>query len=451
MTPTETGVWAIAAVFAALASMFRDFGVGEYLIQEKELTSDKLRAAFGVNILVSWCVALLLFGTSGVVSAFYGEPGVGQVMRVQSINFALVPFGAVTLAWFRRALDWRPIFWASVLSNITSMSVAVALAFAGFGFMSLAYSSLAGVVVSVTVASIARPRSLPWLPTLRGMRRVLHSGTHLTSVYLVGQLGKSAPDMIIGKALGIAPLGFFSRASALGELFNRLVIRCALPVCLPYFAREAREGKDIREGYLRAMSYLTVIGWPSFLFLGAMAHPAIRILYGPQWMASVPLARILCAAAALGVTYLLATEVLIARGENAVANSLQAVTQSARVVGVLAGLPFGLEGTCLGLVAASVIGTYVSYRALDARIGLTFAQTASACLPSLLIAIVSAAPAVAITAWTSIDEHNYAYVMAVAVASFVLLWLAGLRFAGHPLWNEFRMLTARWRASAQRA
>ena len=44
LTPQEIGVFAIAAVFSTLASMFRDFGVAEYLIQERELTSDKIAA-----------------------------------------------------------------------------------------------------------------------------------------------------------------------------------------------------------------------------------------------------------------------------------------------------------------------------------------------------------------------------------------------------------------------
>ena len=38
LTPTEIGIFAVAAVIAALASTFRDFGVAEYLIQEKELS-----------------------------------------------------------------------------------------------------------------------------------------------------------------------------------------------------------------------------------------------------------------------------------------------------------------------------------------------------------------------------------------------------------------------------
>lgn len=61
LTPAETGVFAVAAVFAAFASTFRDFGVAEYLIQENELDAEKIRAALTVNIAISWAMALLLF------------------------------------------------------------------------------------------------------------------------------------------------------------------------------------------------------------------------------------------------------------------------------------------------------------------------------------------------------------------------------------------------------
>ena len=61
LTPAETGVFAVAAVFAAFASTFRDFGVAEYLIQEKELDDTKIRAALTVNIVISWLMAIILF------------------------------------------------------------------------------------------------------------------------------------------------------------------------------------------------------------------------------------------------------------------------------------------------------------------------------------------------------------------------------------------------------
>ena len=100
LTPAETGVWAIAAVFAAIASTFRDFGVAEYLIQEKDLTDQKLRAALAVNMTASWLMAVSLLFASGWIAEFYREPGVASVMRVQACNFFLIPFGAVTYTIF---------------------------------------------------------------------------------------------------------------------------------------------------------------------------------------------------------------------------------------------------------------------------------------------------------------------------------------------------------------
>jgi len=440
LTPAQTGVWAIAAGFAAIASTFRDFGVAEYLIQEKDLTAQKLRAALAVNMTVSWLMAVSLLVASGWLAEFYREPGVASVMRVQACNFFLIPFGAVTYAYFRRNLDYRPFFWASVLSSVATFAVSLSLAWAGYGYMSLAWSSLVGVAVTVAVATIVRPKELPRLPSFKGWHDVLHSGKHLTGIYLFGQIGKSAPDLIIGRALGVAPVGFFSRANGLGELFNRTVLSAALPVCLPYFAQEVRNGQDVREGYLRAVSYLTAIGWPFFFFLAAMAFPAIRILYGSQWIASVPLAQILCVVAAVEITYFPAKEVLIARGDARLGNFLQVISQIARITGLLAGVFFGLLGACWGLLAAGLVGAICSHKMLLARIGLTLPQVVHACRPSFLIALISTAPTFLWATFGSVDEHNYLYVMAAASASFGLLWLASIRFFRHALWGELRNL-----------
>jgi O-antigen/teichoic acid export membrane protein len=445
LTPAETGVWAVAAVFAAVASMFRDFGVGEYLIQEKELTTDKLRAALTANIIVSWMMGVSLLVASRWLADFYREPGVARIMHVQAFNFFLIPFGAVTFAYFRRNLNYKPFFWASFLSNITTLIVGLACAFAGLGYMSLAWSSLSGVVVSVAVAMVVRPKGFVLLPGWRGINHVLEFGKHATGIYFFGQVGKSAPELIIGRILGMAPVGYFSRANGLNELFSRTVLRAALPVCLPYFAREARSGQDISEGYIRAVSYLTAIGWPFFVFLAAMAFPAIRILYGPQWLASVPLAQLLCIAAAVDIAYFLAKEVLIAHGKVRMGNYLQTALQFARILGLLLAVPFGLIGACWGILASALLGSILSHRVLASGIGLTFKQVVHACTPSLVITAISTAPALLYSAIGDISEQNYLpVIVSIAVICFAL-WVAAIGALKHPLWTELQTVRARIR------
>lgn len=436
LTPAEMGVFAIAAVFAALASTFRDFGVAEYLIQERDLTHDKIRSAFTANIVVSWAMGLLLFFASPAVADFYRHPGVGDVMRIQAINFLLIPFGAVTMAYFRRQLDFRPIFFAGLLGNLTNLTVATLCALAGLGYMSLAWSSLAGTAVTVLSSLFFRPADFPRWPGLAEIRSVVRFGKYASGIYVFGQAGKSAPEVIIGRALDLPSVAFFSRANGLIEMFNRTVLRAIMPVCMPYFAKNNREQGNIGEGYLRVVGYLTAVGWSFFIFLGIVAYGAVRVVYGTQWTSSVPLAQILCAVALFEIVHALAAEAIIAVGRVDRSNRLQFVTQGARIVGLLAVIPFGLKGGCWGLLAAAVFGVAVAQRMLYQTIGLRVRELVGACLPSAYVAITATLPVALWAALEGVSEDNFPWFLFGGGILTAALWLLAVRRFLPSLWAE---------------
>lgn len=443
LTPAEIGVFAVAAVFAAFASTFRDFGVAEYMIQERELTDDKIRSALTANIVVSWVMALLLLLSSGAAAEFYHHPGIADVIHVQAVNFLFIPFGAVTMAYFRREFNFKPMFVASMLSNIATFTVATLCALSGLGYMSLAWSSLAGVVVTVGTSIWYRPREFPRWPGISELRSVIRFGKYASGIYLFGQAGKSAPEIIVGRVLDMPSVAFLSRAGGLIEIFHKTVLRAILPVCLPYFAKSNREQGSVNAGYLRAVSYLTAIGWPFFAFLGIVAYGAIRIIYGTQWVASVPLAQILCLAALIEIVHYLAKEALIAAGRVDRSNLLQIGVQGSRIAGLLAVVPFGLTGACWGLLAAAVFGLFFAQWMLREATGLQTRDAALACLPSAYVTVVCIAP---IALWASlfdVGEENFIYVVLCGGAITGVTWLLTVRLFLPPLWTEITALTAR--------
>jgi O-antigen/teichoic acid export membrane protein len=436
LTPTETGVFAVAAVFAALASTFRDFGVAEFLIQEQDLSAEKIRAALTVNIGISWAMGLLLFFGAPFAAEFYRTPGVAEVMRVQAASFALIPFGAVTMAWFRRELDFKPIFIASLFANTTSFVVAVATALMGLGYMSLAWSALAGVVVTVAVSMWFRPANFPRWPGLKGVAHVFHFGKFASGIYIFGQLGRGAPEMVIGRAHDMASVAIFSRGNGLVEIFNRLVLRAIMPVCMPYFAKSHREDGSVLKAYLIGVSYLTAIGWPFLVFLALIAYAAIRIVYGPQWISATPLAQILCIAACFELVYHLAKEAMLAQGEVKRSNVLQAGIQGSLVIGLLAVIPFGLVGGAWGLLVATLAGGVLAHHHLARTIGLRLGDLVRSCLPSLQVSVIAVAPVGAWVLLERVDEGNFVRFALGGGALTAAAWLLALRVTGHPLWPE---------------
>jgi O-antigen/teichoic acid export membrane protein len=424
----------VAATFAALASTFRDFGITEYLVQEHEVTAQVVRVAFGVNLVVSWLMAALLLVSSGWIGEFYGSAEMVSVMWVQAINFVLIPFGAITLAWYRRQLDFKPIFLASLISGVVSSVVAVGLAWRGAGVMSLAWSGLAGVAVTVLVALFFRPRWFPRLPSLRGASRVVHFGKFASGVYIFGQIGKSAPELVIGRAAGLASAGMFSRANGVVELFNRLVLAAFMPVALPYLADLRRSEGTVLPGMQRMTAVLTGVGWPFLGVLALAAYPAVRIMYGSQWIDAVPVAQVLCLVGIVELLFRPAKHAFFALGMAKEANTWQMVVQGLRVVGLLGVLHSGLMGASIGLLMGALLGAVFTQWYLGRHLGVTLADTLSGARVSGVVTGLALLPYVLLTLAMPVSEQNYLRHALMGVPMAVLAWLMAIRWLRHPLW-----------------
>ena len=442
LTPAEVGVYAVAVVFSALAANFRDFGIAEYLIQAKQLTEQNIRAAFAVNIGASWAMGLAMFFGASFVGGFYRSDVIVDVMRVQALNFLLIPFGAINMAWFRREMNFKPVFMAGVLADLTALTISIALALRGMGPLSLAWSSLAGIAMTVTVSLYYRPADFPRLPGWRGVREVLHFGSFASGIYVLGQLGKGAPEMIIGRVQGVTDVAIFSRAGGLVQLFRQLVVRAIMPVCLPYFAQAVREEQSVNRAYVRGVAIFTAVGWTFLGFLAMAAFPTIRVVYGDQWAASVPLARILCIAGAIDLAHHLAKEALLSHGNVKLATRLQVLLQITQVLGLAAILPFGLPGACWGLLAAAVVGLALSQWHLHTGTVFTLAHLWSACRASLLVTALALAPMAILFFSIPATESNYLRYLLAGGSLTGLAWLLALKYTRHPLWSELSRASA---------
>jgi O-antigen/teichoic acid export membrane protein len=448
LTPEEFGVFAVAAVFSALASSMRTFGVAEYLIQQRELSTATLRAAFAVVLMSAWTLGLLINLIAPLVAAFYGRAEIGHVLHVLSISFFVTPIGAITLACCRRDMRMGPIFVASLSANIVSFAVAIGLALQGAGTMSLAISVVSGSITTALVALFFRPPDLPRWPSLTGTPQILRFGKHVSGIFLFGQMGNGAPEMIIGKAAGVVPVAFFSRAHGLVELFNRVVLQAIWPVLLPALAEKARGAPgELNVAFLRGTSLLTVVAWPILAGMALLAWPAVRIVYGVQWLEAVPLAPVLCLSAAIGVAYHLAKDSLLALGLAKECNALQLKVQGLRMAGILLVVPFGLMGACWGIVAGTAAGAWLTHRALGRALGGTFggatpiAALAGAWAPSALVTVIAAVPLVPVLWLLPPAEGNYLRLAVAGAGSMLIAWLLALRFTRHPMWAEVVGLT----------
>jgi O-antigen/teichoic acid export membrane protein len=442
LSPAESGIFQVAAAFAAMASTFRDFGVAEYLIQKTDLDEKSLRRALGMNIILSWGIGIVLLLASGPIARFYAAEQIIPILRVLAVNFFLIPFGAVTMAWFRREMNFAPLFWSSILANIVTFAVSITLAYFGFGAMCLAWASLAGVMVTVLASLWFRPPEMPRWPLFTGLAEIIFFGKHATSVYLVGQVGKSAPELIIGKVLSMANVAFFSRGGSLLELFQRTVMRSIVPLCLPYFAAEVRAGLGIAHAYTRAVTYITGVGWPFLIFVAIMAEEIILFLYGQQWLAAIRVGQLICVAGLIELVHTLSKEALIAAGRVERSNALQIVTQLSRIIAIAGTAFLGLNAIGYGLIVASLIGLMAAQWELGRNAAVSFSQTVQATQKSIWLAITAFAVVYPLHQLIH-NMFSPFWVLAIAGSAFLLTWLVAVRLSRHEILGEIEGIVNR--------
>ncbi len=341
LTPDEVGVFSIVMVLLALANSLRDMGAGQYLLQERELTDDRIRAVWAIQLGIGLALSAAVAAASKPMAAFYNDTRVADVMLVVAANYFLNPFGSITHAWLMRDMRFDKLAVIRFASSVVGASTSIALAWQGSGPLSLAWGSLAGTAATALVSSCFRPRGYPWLPGTKEIRRVLAFGTKITSTSIVQTLAQGAPEFFLAKAQGMAASGLYSRANGLVSMFYRLVMDAALSVATSMFASKARSDLDLSEPFVRAIGYITALGWSFAAVIAILAFPTIRVLYGAQWGDAVVVAQLLALALALGLPVRLCHTALFGAGR---VNAILKLTVTCAAVTIVAAALASLHG-----------------------------------------------------------------------------------------------------------
>ncbi len=443
LTPAEIGIYSVASAVTGIAQMLRDFGIGNYLIQERELTRERIQTALTVAIITSWTAGGLLYFSSPWAAAFYSEPGLADLIKIQCINFLVIPFTAPILALLRRDMQFAVLFRISVICSIVQFVVSVGLATLGYGYMSLAWASVANVMCLMLLVNASRPKEAWIMPGLKEWRRIASFGAQTSVASIITEIAMNMNDLILGRLLGFQAVAFYSRAQGLIYLFHRDMMNAVRRVAFPAFAQAVREDKNLLKSYLLSVNYITVFAWPFYAFLGLYAYPIIQLMFGDQWDEAIPLVRILVFAGAVGALWNLWSNALLATGHvNEVMRS-EIIVQIARVILVFYAASISIKMTCYALIVIYIFQLWISTHYLNQTIGLQLKILLLNNLNSVAVTIICMVlPTLGY--WylpTYLTPMGSLFVSALACG---LSWLFGVFVIKHPVHTELvRLLQLR--------
>ncbi|MCB1997202.1 MAG: lipopolysaccharide biosynthesis protein [Rhodoferax sp.] len=437
LTPEQVGLYSVSLAVIGIAHVLREFGVGNFLIQQKDLSIAHVRTAFGLALAVGGGLALAIFTAAPWVARFYDAPAMAGLMRIVALNFLVLPWCTISLSLLRREMRFQTLLYVNLTASVVGTAVTLSLAWAGHGPASLAVGSVAGNLTTGFGAWWARGRPTPLRPGWSEWRAVLGFGGQSAVTGVVTTVAMDINDLVVGKVMGFAPVAILSRAQGLMNLFHRDVMVAVRNVAYPAYARTHREGGDVEAAHVTSVVMVTACAWPFYGFLALYPLDVLRLMFGPQWDAAAVLVPVFCLAGALAATSNLAMNALMAVGRIDLVTTTELVFQPLRaVVAVAAAVIFQSVLACaLAYLLVFAVQPFAVYGMKQRALPTDFRRLFRGLGHSAAVAALSLAPVAVWRFWRPISEAGLSLLLEIAAlaSATALCWLLVLQWLRHPI------------------
>lgn len=439
LTPEEIGIYSLCAAFIAIGTIFRDFGVSEYIIQEKNLTTEKLSGAYALTIITAWTMAALLFSLKGLIAGFYAEQGVADVLTVLSITFIILPFAAPGFALMNRDMAFHNIFVVQVASSATHATTAIYLAYLGFSYMSLAWAALAGIIIQTILITYLRPRESLILPRYQHMKHVWRFGLTFSAARTVEVLMNNSHEFIIAKQFDFSTLGMFSRAYGLINLFWTTITSAVTRVAAPSFASSYHKSeRELVNVYKKAISIFTVIACPFYAFSALESYRIILVLFGDQWTAAAPIASILSLSYIIHSILALAPNALIAMGKVKKRLLISVILAPVHIIGIAIFSFYSIQLVASVWIVTWILALILYNYQLSRALGLTYKVIIQNTYKSLLVTAVMISCSISFLYLLKTSDFQDFIVLVLNGAISLAVWTLMVFLVNHPISIEMR-------------
>jgi len=441
LTPEELGVFALAYAAAAVLTALRTFGVGNYLIREHKLNREKIRSAFAVMLVMSWSLGLLLFFGRHFIADLYGRPSIAEVMALLALSFAIAPFGEPARALLTREMRFRALHNIGLTSAAVGTALSIALAYAGYSYMALAWGLLATSSLSTLLVMLANPGYALLRPSIAYCREITHFGGLLSLTSLIGTANTEGVRFILGGFMGPASLAQFNRAAQVPNVFRQGIFQPIGRVLTPAWSADIRNGRSIGPAAEKLVALNTVLTWPVFLALSFVSVPFITLVFGENWRPAGEIFPWLLLSQGIMVALPQPEQVLVPHGRIGRVFRVRVLAAVFSVATATYGASLGLEAFAISRCVAAAFFLAVTYFAIRSFIDFGLRRFGVRYLRSAGVAILAAIPAAAFR-FTEHDSMNLLELL-VVIAACGLLWLLGIAVTRHFVWGELMIVARR--------
>lgn len=301
LPPADFGVVAVATVIITFFALFTDMGISTAIVQNKTLTDEDLSNIFSFTLWSGLILAVLFFCSSWSIGHYYQNDTLIIICQLLSINLFTSSITIVPNALFYKHKDFKYIALRGLTIQSTCGILGVAAALLGAGLYALVIPPILSGILMFLISVRRYPQRLKMTWGLVSIRKIFSYSAYQFMFNIINYFSRNLDKLVIGKKLGMNQLGYYQKSYSLMMLPLQNITAVITPVIHPIFSDFQNDLNKLATGYEKIVRLLAFIGLPLTVGLFFTAKELTLIFFGPQWMPSVPVFKILAISAGVQV------------------------------------------------------------------------------------------------------------------------------------------------------
>jgi lipopolysaccharide exporter len=356
LTPTEFGLFSLAAIALGIGEAITQTGINITLLQSKHEIEQYIDTAWVIAIFRGLIIGCVMVGLGVVMAGFFQEPQLLYLVGLAALVPLVKGFINPAIVSLHKNLQFRA---DSIYRLSLAMSEAVFAVVCVWYFPSvmslivaLILSGLFEVVISFIFFKVW-PR-FQYRPSKAAV--IFGNAKWLSLSSLFSYLNENADNLLIGKAVGTYGLGLYQNAYALAHKTNYDFAKSIHHSTLPIYTRVNDDVGRLRRAFSKTLLTTLVISIGISLPLMIAPELMIRLILGNQWVEASGLVRWLVLAGCLQAMTVVGYTVLIARNSLRIMN-LHQFLSFVGLVGLVSwgSWHWGLSGAVIGLAVSRLL------------------------------------------------------------------------------------------------
>lgn len=371
LAPGDFGIFAMVLVFTEFIAPFREWGFQAALIQRENIDEEYQSTAFwsisGFAVLIYFLSCL----SAPSIGRFFNSALVGQIIPAIALIFLVSPFGSIQWVLLTRKLNFRILAFIQMAATFFYGLSACLLAFRGYGVWSFIWATL----IMEASRSIMFWISYRWRPLFKfsfvKFKELLSFATSCTGSGVLNYGINNFDNLMVGKCLGAAPLGFYNLAFNTVSQPQMRVVSQITSVAFPVYSRIKDDKERLREVYLKTIKMIAAISVPLIAIIFVATRDFVLVFYGPKWLPAVLPIKIMSLFGLIRALTSVAGPIFLSQGKPNIEFKLTVFRLFVFAGFVSYGVTRGINGVALAVLVYSLVNFfptfYLSNRLLDIK------------------------------------------------------------------------------------